>query len=118
MPDYNSLVPMVANAAVAVSGNIASLVLNARASGVVQRTQLKMLKAQTAKVLTEARAYLAGDIVVTNLEQIGKTQEYIDTLVQQGKLHDASLDMAMEQLSVLNRLLRENLERFKNGEWW
>lgn len=114
MPDTTSLVPVVANAAVAVSGNITSLITKARASGVIQRAQLEMLKDETAKVLTDARAYHAGDIVTTNLEQIARAQEHIDNLERQGRLHGNSLNMAMDQLGDLNDMLRRNLRRFEN----
>lgn len=60
MLDNNSLVPVVANAVVAVSGNITNLVTKTKASGVIQRAQLEMLKEQTAKVLADAKAYNAG----------------------------------------------------------
>lgn len=116
MTDLNSLVPIVADAAVAVTGNITNLIVKAKASGVVQRTQLEMLKNQTAKVLADARAYHSSDIVITNLEQIAKTQEYIDYLRGQGRLHGASLTMAMDQLGDLNNILRRNLKDFENGK--
>lgn len=116
MADYKSLVPVIADAAVAVSGNITSLVTKAKASGVIQRAQLEMLKAQTTKVLRDARAYHAGDIVTTNLEQIAKTQEYIDNLERQGRLHGMSLKMAMDQLGDLNDVLRRNLRNFEKRE--
>lgn len=116
MVDYNSLVPAVANAAIAVSGNITSLITKTRASGVIQHAQLEMLKDQTAKVLAEARTYHSCDIIATNLEQIAKTQELIDSLERQGKLHGASLKMAMDQLCDLNDMLRRNLRRFENRE--
>ena len=116
MTDYNYLVPVVANAAVQVTGNITSLVTRSKANGVMQRAQLEMLKEQTAKVLADARAYHAGDIIITNLEQIARTQEYIDNLEKQGRLHGTALTMAMDQLSDLNNMLRFNLRRYQNGE--
>lgn len=116
MADCNSLAPVLANAAVAVSGNITSLITKAKASGVIQHAQLEMLKEQTAKVLADARAYHSGDIVTTNLEQIARTQEYIDSLERQGRLHGISLTMAMDQLGDLNDMLRRNLRRFENRE--
>lgn len=117
MTDLNSLVPVVANAAVAVTGNITNLIVKTKASGVIQRTQLEMLKIQTAKVLADARAYHASDIVITNLEQIARTQERIDNLEKQGLLYGQSLAMAMDQLCDLNNILRRNLRDFENGEW-
>lgn len=116
MVDYKSLVPVVADAAVAVSGNITSLITKAKASGTIHRAQLEMLKAQTTKVLTDARAYHISDIVTTNLEQIAKTQEYIDSLERQGRLHGTSLAMAMDQLGDLNDILRRNLRNFEKKE--
>jgi len=116
MEDYKSLVPLVADAAVAVSGNITSLITKAKASGIIHRAQLEMLKAQTTKVLTDARAYHVSDIVTTNLEQIAKTQEYIDNLERQGRLHGVSLAMAMDQLGDLNDILRRNLWNFEKRE--
>lgn len=114
MADFNSLVPIVEKAAVAVTENITGLITKSKASGVIQRTQLEMLKAQTTKVLTDARAYYSGDIITTNLEQIARTQEYIDTLERQGRLHGISLTMAMDQLADLNDMLRRNLREFEN----
>ncbi len=116
MTDYNSLVPVVANAAVAVSGNISSLITKTKASGVIHRTQLEMLKDQTDKVLAEAKAYHSCDIAITNLEQLAKAQERIDILERQGLLHGKSLDMAMDQLGDLNDVLRCNIRRFENRE--
>lgn len=116
MSDYDSLVPIVANAAIAVSGNITNLIMRAKASGIVQRAQLEMLKSQTAKVLSDAKAYHAAEIVIGNLDQIAKTQEHIDYLEKQGKLHGEALNMAMEHLSDLNDILRRNLRRYENGE--
>lgn len=111
-----SLVPVVANAAVAISGNITSLITKSRASGVIQRGQLELLKAQTAKVLADARAYHAGEIVTTNLEQLARTQNQIDNLEREGRLHGSSLSMAMDQLSDLNDILRRNLKRYENRD--
>lgn len=116
MEDIKSLVPVVANAAVAVSGNITSLITRSKASGVIQRAQLEMLKDQTAKVLADARAYLSCDLITTNLEQIARTQEHIDNLARQGRLHGISLTMAMEQLGDLNEMLRRNLRKFENRD--
>lgn len=118
MTDYNSLVPVVANAAVAVSGNITNFITRTKASGVVQKAQLEMLKAQTAKVLADAKANHAFDLVTTNLEQIAKTQEYIDSLERKGTLHGTALTLALEQLCDLNAMLRRNLRRFENRELW
>lgn len=114
MADYNSLVPVIAKTAVAVSGSISSLITRTKAAGVIQRAQLEMLIYQTDKVLTDARAYLAGEIVTTNLEQLAKTQAHIDNLARQGRLHGKSLDMAMDQLGDLNDTLRRNLRDFEN----
>lgn len=118
MTDYNSIVPAVANAAITVSGNITNLITKTRASGVIQKAQLEMLKDQTAKVLTEARVYHTFEIIATNLEQIARTQEYIDTLQKQGRLHGKSLTMAIDQLGDLNDILRRNLRRFENKDLW
>lgn len=114
MSDYNSLVPVVANAAVAVSGNITSFITKTKASGVIQRAQLEMLREQTEKVLADSRAYHSSDIVITNLDQIARTQEHIDCLERQGRLHGMALTMAMDQLWELNDMLRRNLRRFEN----
>lgn len=114
MSDLNSLVPIVTEAIVKVSGDITNFVTNARANGIVHRGQLTMLKSQTEKVLAEAIAYHAGELVATNLEQIAKTQERIDNLVKQGKLHDITLIMAMQQLEDLNFILRYNLRNYLN----
>lgn len=117
MSDMNALVPAVANAVVAVSGNITNLITKAKAYGVIQHAQFEMLRTQTAKVLADARAYHSAEIITTNLEQIARTQELIDSLEKQGKLHGRSLAMAMEQLGDLNDILRRNLRRFENREW-
>lgn len=114
MADHDSLVPMVKEAAVVVSGTITSLITRTRASGVVQRTQLELLKNQTAKVLADARAYHAGELVTTNLEQLAKTQDYIDSLEKRGQLHGRSLDYAMQQLDELNNMLRHNLRNYES----
>ena len=116
MVNSNSLVPVVANAAVEVSGTITSLIAKAKTNGVIQRAKLEMLKDQTMKVLADARAYHVSDIVTVNLEQLAKTQEHIDYLERQGRLHGASLIMAMDQLGELNNILRRNLQKFENRE--
>ncbi len=115
MADYDSLVPMVKEAAVVVSGTITSLITRTKASGVVQRTQLELLKDQTAKVLAEARVYHAGEIVIASLEQIAKAQEHIDALEKRGQLHGQSLNCAMGQLEDLNNVLRYILRKYENG---
>lgn len=119
MVDYKSLslVPVVANAAIAVSEDITNFITKARASGIIQRSQLELLKAQTEKVLTEARSSHICDVISTNLEQIAKTQELIDKLEKQGRLHGISLKMAMDQLYDLNDMLRHNLRKLKFREW-
>jgi len=114
METSTSLVPVIANAAVAVSANISNLVTKAKASGVIQRGQLELLKEQTAKVLADARAYNAGDIVITNLEQLARTQHQIDSWEKAGRLHGSSLSMAMDQLTDLNDILRRNLRRYES----
>lgn len=116
MTDLNSLVPVVANAAVAVSENMTNLIVKSKANGIVHRTQLKMLKEQTEKVLADARAYHSADIVILNLEQIARAQERIDYLAKQGVLHGESLVMAMNQLCDLNEVLRRILRDFENGK--
>lgn len=116
MEDFKSLVPVVANAAITVSGNISNIITKTKANGVIQRAQLEMLKDQTAKVLTDARVYYSGDLVTTNLEQIARVQEHIDNLERQGRLHGISLTMAMDQLGDLNNMLRRNLRKFENRE--
>lgn len=116
MSNNDSWLPVVANAVVEVSGNITNLITKTKASGVIQRAQLEMIKEKTAKVLADARAYHAGEIITTNLEQVARTQEYIDNLVRQGRLHGASLVMAMDQLNDLNNMLRRNLRKYENRE--
>lgn len=118
MTELNSLVPVVADAAVAITGNITNFITKTKAAGTIHRAQFEMLKNQTEKVLADARAYNTFSIVTTNLEQIARTQEYIDTLTKQGRLHGKSLDMAMDQLFDLNDILRRNLKNFENGEMW
>lgn len=116
MSENNSLVPVVANALVEVSGNITNFVTKAKASGVIRRAQLEILRKQTTKVVVEIRTYNLGDIIMTNLDQIARTQEHIDNLERQGRLHGASLTMAMDQLTDLNNILRRNLRKYENGE--
>lgn len=115
MTDYNSLVPAVANVAVVLSGNISSLVTRAKATGIVQRAQLQMLKGQTEKVIADARAHHIAEVVIENLEQLAKTQELIDNLEKQGRLHGKSLNMAMDQLEDLNNMLRRSLRKLEEG---
>lgn len=109
MVDYKSLVPVVTSSVIAMSENITGFIEKARASGVIQHAQIEMLKAQTEKVLAEARAYHYFEVISTNLEQIAKTQEMIDNLERQGRLHGISLKMAIDQLYDLNYMLRCNL---------
>ena len=115
--DMNSLVPVVADAMLTVSGKIASFVAKTKASGVMQRTQLEMIKGATAKLLADARAYHVADIAITNLEQLARTQEHIDNLERQGRLHGASLTMAMDHLCDLNDMLRRILRKYEDGDW-
>lgn len=116
MSDNNSLMPVVANAVVEVSGSITNFLTKTKASGIIQRAQLEMLREQTTKVLADARTYNAGDIIIVNLEQLARTQDHIDSLERQGRLHGASLKMAMNQLDDLNNMLRRNLRRYENRE--
>lgn len=118
MDEFTSMVPVVANAAVAVSENITGIITRAKATGIIRDTQIEMLKDQTAKVLIEARTHLAGELVTINLEQLAKTQEYIDFLKSKGQLHGKSFDMAIDQLEDLNNILRRNLRDFENRELW
>jgi len=114
MEPTTSLTPAVITAATVVSGNITNLITKVRANGVVERGKLEFLKDQTAKVLAAARAYHAWDIVTINLEQISKTQNQIDNLQKEGRLHGTSLNMAMEQLYDLNEMLRRNLRTLES----
>ena len=116
MEDFNSLVPTMTNAAVVFSGNIANLIVRTRASGIIQRTQLELLKDQTAKVIAEARACQAGEFVTTNLEQIARAQEHIDNLKNQGRLHGSTLTMVLDTLADLNSILQRNLRQFEGRE--
>jgi hypothetical protein len=110
-----SLVPIVADAAIAVSSSITDLVTKAKASGVIRQAQLESLMAQTAKVLADARIYHAAELVTTNIEQLGRAQGRIDELRKQGLLHGSSLEMSMEQLCDLNDILRQNLRQYANS---
>lgn len=112
MSDYNSLVPMVADAAIVVSGTITNFITKTKAGGVVQHAQLELLKAQTRKVLTEAKIRHAGELVTVTLEELAKTQDQIDSLEKRGLLHGATLVYAMEQLEALNNLLQCNLQKY------
>jgi len=116
MDGSTSLVPVVANAVVAVSSNITGFVTKTRAKGVVERGQLEYLRDQTAKVLADVRACHLGDLVATNLEQLARTQYQINNLEREGRLVGNSLIMAMDQLSVLNNLLQSNLRNFINRD--
>lgn len=117
MPDSSSLVPIIANAAVSVSNNITNLITKSKASGVIQRAQLTNLIQQTEKVLADAVAIHVDDIIQTNLDIIARTQEHIDNLEKQGKLHGVSLNMALDHLGDLNDTLRRNLKRFENNSF-
>lgn len=114
MQELQSLVPIVAKAAVTVSGDISDFITMTKASRVVKQTQLIMLKDETEKVLADARAHHFSSLVTTNLEEIVKMQNYIDYFVNQGQLHEQSLNMAMENLCDLNDMLRRNLRDFEN----
>lgn len=116
MADNASLVPVIANAAVAVSENITSLVTKSKARGVIQHAQLENLRQQTKKVLADARANHVDDIIQTNLDIIARTQEHIDTLEKQGKLHGVSLEVALDQLNDLNDALRKNLDDYRKNK--
>lgn len=115
MNEFNSLVPVVTDAIFAVSENLTGIITETKATGTIQRTKLNMLKNQTKKILADAKAHLVGELVITSLEQLAKTQEYIDFLASKGQLHGLSLDMAMDQMTDLNKMLRRNLQDFING---
>ena len=115
MSDTTSLVPVIANAAVAVSNNITNLITKSKASGVIQRAQLTNIIQQTEKVLADARANNIDDIIQTNLDIIARTQDHIDNLEKQGKLHGVSLNMALDHLGDLNDTLRRNLRKYENS---
>jgi len=116
MSDLNSLVPTVANvanAAVVLSGDISGLITRAKATGMLHHAQLEMLKGQTSKVIIDAKAHHIGELVIENLEQLAKTQEHIDNLEKQGRLHGRTMNMAMTQLEDLNDMLRRNLHNYE-----
>jgi predicted HTH domain antitoxin len=116
MEDKNAMIPVV-KTAIALSGGIISFATRAKASGVVQRAELAMLKDMTAKALREARAHHQSDLVYTNIEEIAKIQEHIDSLHRQGRLHGVSLNMATDHLIDLNNTLRRNLRDLESKDY-
>lgn len=115
MENMKSLVPVITDAVVtsvvSIPENITGLITMARMNGIVRRGQLEMVREQTRKALADAKAYNYGSLVITNLEQLSKTQDFIDRLVREGSLHGISLEFALQQLEDLNDMLRQNLRR-------
>lgn len=115
MSDVNSLIPTV-NTAIALTSSISTMVTKCKANGIITRTQIEMLRAQTSKVLADAAICHLSEITAENINQLASTQEMIDRLSKEGSLHGASLTMAMDQLSLLNDQLRQNLLDYRD-QW-
>lgn len=116
MSDVNSPIPTV-NTAIALTSNISDLIVKCRATGVITRAQIAMLRAQICKVLAYTAIVHLSELIAENINQLAATHKLIDRLSKEGRLHGVSLKLAMGQLELLNEQLLQSLLDYRN-RWW
>lgn len=99
------------SAAKEVSSTVSSLVSTYREIRSVRKRDIIILKENIQTFRATCRSRGMGELIRTNIEEISKTQQLIDSQ----NLSPFALEMAMGQLGQLNKMLTKNLEEYMNG---
>ena len=97
-------------AAKEVSSALSTMVSTYKTLKTVKKESI-ILKEKIRAFQTIARARGMGEIARANIDEIAKTQEFIDRLQMDG----AALDYAMTYMERLSDMLNINLEDYMNG---
>lgn len=114
MTENNALTPVAKVALTALSESISEFIASVRSIGYVQQTRVKKMRDKADAALAIAKRENISAIIEGNIDSICRVQERIDYYVKQDKLHDRSLELAYNQLDLLNDSLRKNLSDFEN----
>ena len=98
-------------AAKEVSTALGAMVNTYKTLRTVKKQESIILKEKIRAFQTIARARGMGEVARANIDEIAKTQVFIDQLHMDG----AALDYAMGYMDRLNDMLNSNLEVYMNG---
>ena len=98
-------------AAKEVSTAVGTMVNTYKTLRTVKKQESIILKEKIRAFQTIARARGMGEVARANIDEIAKTQNFIDQLHMDG----AALDYAMSYMDRLNDMLNVNLEGYMNG---
>ena len=98
-------------AAKEVSSALSTMVSTYKTLKTVKKQESIILKEKIRAFQTIARARGMGEIARANIDEIAKTQEFIDRLQMDG----AALDYVMTYMERLSDMLNINLEDYMNG---
>ena len=98
-------------AAKEVSSALSTMVSTYKTLKTVKKQESIILKEKIRAFQTIARARGMGEIARANIDEIAKTQEFIDRLQMDG----AALDYAMTYMERLSDMLNIKLEDYMNG---
>mgnify|MGYP001852038514 FL=1 len=98
-------------AAKEVSTALGAMVNTYKTLRTVKKQESIILKEKIRAFQTIARARGMGEVARANIDEVAKTQVFIDQLHMDG----AALDYAMGYMDRLNDMLNSNLEDYMNG---
>lgn len=98
-------------AAKEVSTALEAVVSTYKTLKTVKKQESIILKEKIRAFQTVARARGMGEVARANIDEVAKTQVFIDQLHMDG----AALDYAMGYMDRLNDMLNHNLEDYMNG---
>lgn len=93
-----------------VSTAVGTMVNTYRTLKTVRKQESIILKEKIRSFQTTAKARGIGEVARANIEEIAKTQNFIDQLHMDG----AALDYAMGYMDHLNDMLNVNLQEYMN----
>lgn len=102
---------MIWTAAKEVSSALGTMVSTYKTLRTVKKQESIILKEKIRAFQTITRARGMGEVARANIDEIAKTQEFINKLYMDG----AALDYAMSYMERLNDMLNINLENYMNG---
>lgn len=94
-----------------VSTAVGTMVNTYKTLRTVKKQESIILKEKSRAFQTIARVRGMGEVARANIDEIAKTQNFIDQLHMDG----AALDYAMSYIDRLNDMLNVNLEGYMNG---
>lgn len=99
------------NATKDVTSVISSMVTTFKALKTVKKEDAIKLKERIKVIESISRTYGLGEIARANINELAKTQKYIE----QCNLNGVALKHAISQLENLGNMLEKNLEDYSNG---